>query len=60
MAELGREFPEVKKEGYGNNALQKNQLSKSKRNQTGNDPDPARMLEAAETQIQERTRFAMS
>lgn len=39
MAELGREFPEVKKEGYDNKTLQKNQLSKSKRNQTGNDPD---------------------
>lgn len=29
----------------------KNQLSKSKRNQTGNEPDPARISEAAETPV---------
>ena len=55
MAELGREFPEVKKmKDTTIKRCQKNQFSKSKWNQTGNQPDP-RMLDAAENPIREST-----
>ena len=69
LAELGREFPDVENKGYdsktdkegkgvGRNS-EEIQLPKSKCNQAGPESDP-RMLEAAETPEQERTRFATS